>query len=705
MSVTDEIKARIDIIDLIQQSVPLKKAGRNYKGLCPFHDEKTPSFTVFPDTQRYRCFGCGRGGDIFNFVMEKEGWDFVDALRELAAVAGVELQTQTPQQAEAREVKDRLKALLADAALFFHSQLLDNPNAAGVRDYAEKRGLSFDIIKKFQIGYAPHSWDATANYLMNLGYEWQEIVDAGMLVVREEEDRSYDRFRDRLMIPIRDLRGNVVGFGARALSPDAHPKYLNSPQSAIFDKSKLLFGLSDARRSIRESETAVIVEGYMDVIQAHQAGFENVVAQMGTALAETQLRMLARYASRLTLALDPDAAGQMATDRGRQVIERVSKASAEQVTEEGIWELGGLDTAEREYRAKLTTEFDAHGMLRYESRLGFDIRVAILPEGYDPDDLIRHSPAAWAELIENALPIVEYVIQNMTAGQNLDDPKVKSRVAKEIIPMINDIADPVERSYYRQKLALLLRIDERALFADQPKSTQNQQARSQPAPPPPIEQIIQPEQPTRSLEAFCLAALIHYQGLIYQVNRVLAKALDPATLYQAVSERFEVSEWPVFDSLLSRLVPADFQHPEHRVIFEIWQTAHEQDEVDELDFLYGNLDSTSRQQVDEWVSRPIYAIQRGVAPPAASLSSQQVQDEVIRGVLDLRSKHIKEQFQELTHLMRSMDNGGDGVAATEYGATSLVLMAALARVEKARHRYTASGRRAAAARTGFPRIQ
>ncbi len=290
MSVTEEIKARLDLVAYISESVSLKKAGRNYKANCPFHQERTPSFIVFPDTQTWRCFGaCGEGGDIFAFAMKMHGWDFGEALRNLAQRAGVELAPSTPEQTEREAAFDRLLGLLDQTARFFHDQLLHAPAAEGARAYVQKRGLSDTTVQTFLLGYAPGGWHALLNHLGGLGYAPDDLIAAGV-AIRNDEGRVYDRFRERLVIPIRDGRGRVVGFGARALKPGDEPKYLNSPQTPLFDKSSTLFALDLARREIRERETAVIVEGYMDAMQAHQAGFRNVVAQMGTALTEPQLQ-------------------------------------------------------------------------------------------------------------------------------------------------------------------------------------------------------------------------------------------------------------------------------------------------------------------------------------------------------------------------------------------------------------------------------
>ena len=357
MSVADEIKSKLDIVQYIQRYVPLKKAGRTWKACCPFHSEKTPSFVVNENNQSWRCFGaCAEGGDIFNFAMKYNGWTFPEALDELGKLAGVEVRQQTPEQRQHYEELDRLRGLLKSTADYFHDQLFDpnNPAAIATLNYArQKRGLSDDTLRRFQIGFAPPGWQNAVDMLTGLGYSEADLLATGIASRNEESGRVYDRFRNRLMIPIRDERGRVVGFGARALAPDDNPKYLNSPQSALFDKSHLLYGLDMAKQTIRDGSTAVIVEGYLDAIQAHQAGYTNVVAQMGTALTEAQLKLIApRLADHIILSLDSDAAGQSATRRSLEV-------------------------------ARQTLEAD------YAGRLSVDIRVLVVPGAKDPDDLIR----------------------------------------------------------------------------------------------------------------------------------------------------------------------------------------------------------------------------------------------------------------------------------------------------------------------------
>jgi len=683
MSVTDEIKSRLNIVDLIGSTVQLKKAGRNFKGLCPFHSEKTPSFVVFPDSQNWRCFGaCNEGGDVFNFIMKREGWDFPETLRFLAEKAGVELEPLDGHQAERNEARDRLRGLLNDLAHFFHQHLLTAPDAEIARRYVDGRGLTEQTIEAFGIGYAPNSWDAGSRYLLNLGYTTQELIDAGV-VVEKDEGGTYDRFRDRLVIPIRDVRGGVVGFGARGFTPEAVPKYLNSPQSALFDKSSLLFGLDLARRTIRDGETAVIVEGYMDAIQAHQAGFSNVIAQMGTALTETQLKLLSRYATRLILALDPDTAGQTATDRGREVIESVSRAAADQATADGVWD---FDHAEQDYRATRTIEFDAKGMLRYEARLGFDIRVIVLPQGQDPDDLIRQNPDEWARLVANALPIVEYVIQMAVAGQNLDDPKVKSGIAARIVPVIGDIASPVERSHYRQRLARLLKVDERALFPEGSAAPPPRAARSSKTSPTSPVSKANPAadlnlNPTVWREAFGLAALIRHPRLIYRVNRVLAECMPV----------LEVDSYPLAASLANELTPADFAHPEHRLIFDGWCHALDQHETDPLPFLTQSLDPLTQSRLASWLDQPLYALDKQNMPPGVEIAPDRVYEAAIQALLDLRRQRLDEHIVEMQFLLSDAEQSGEGLTVWDYGEAIRLLISARHRLDQARRHFGAPG--------------
>jgi DNA primase len=318
MSIIEEIKSKLDIVDIISETVTLKKAGKNYTGFCPFHpNTKTPSFVVFPETQSWRCFGaCADGGDALSFVMKREGYDFREALEALAKRAGIQLQSVITQPDGQDQQRQKLIELNAAAAAYFHRLLTSSPAGAKVRDYLAQRQLTAETIATFQLGYALDEWDALKKVFMERGYSPEDLLAAGLIVARDDGSPGYDRFRNRLIIPIRSPKGEVIGFGARALEANQLPKYLNSPQTLLFDKSTTVYGLDLARQTIRQDDQVVIVEGYMDVIQAHQQGAKNVVAQMGTALTEAQLKLLKRLTRNFVLALDADAAGNAATLRG-----------------------------------------------------------------------------------------------------------------------------------------------------------------------------------------------------------------------------------------------------------------------------------------------------------------------------------------------------------------------------------------------------
>ncbi|NDJ77235.1 MAG: DNA primase [Chloroflexi bacterium] len=569
MSVADEVKARLDIVDVIAGYASLQKAGRNFKALCPFHNERTPSFVVFPETQTWRCFGaCGEGGDVFSFVMKAEGWDFVETLRELAQRAGVELQPYSPEQAERQAENERLFGLLHEAAHFFF-EVLHSDEAHVAQDYVNRRGLDRQTVETFVLGYAPNDWQQALHHLLMLGYTQDEIVEAGV-AARNDAGRVYDRFRHRLMIPIRDSRGRTIGFGARALDPEERAKYLNSPQGPLFDKSRILFGLDTARRAIRESETAVIVEGYMDVMQAHQAGFLNVVAQMGTALTETQLRQLDRYASRLVLALDPDVAGINATMRG-------------------------LNVARQTLDDDQSVTFDARGMMRYTGMLDMDIRVATLPDGQDPDDLIREDPDAWGRLIERAIPVANYVIQQGTAHLSPDASyHEREAAARLLLPILTATESDLQRNGNIQTLARQVRIDERTLI----QWTQRRQAAQTRALPSMRDQrrlagrtaqvappaVGGPPGQSDLREAFCLRLLLEQPKRLFAANRKFRELR---------------ADDIVLDQVLAPLCAQDFSRPDFQAIFRAIEESLYQDDLDPLDYLHDHLQPELVSVIDD----------------------------------------------------------------------------------------------------------
>ncbi len=497
MGAIEEIKNRIDIVELISQYVQLKKAGRIYKGLCPFHSEKTPSFVVYPDEGRYHCFGCGADGDIFTFLEQKEGMSFPQALQMLAERAGVEL----PDRGEGPEEKnkrDRLYGLMSAAAGWYRSQLL-SPRGTAARTYLEGRGILGKTAEMFALGFAPDSWDACQKHLRSLDYTDEEMVEVGISIPRETGG-TYDRFRGRLMIPIRDVRGRVVGFGARIIGR-GEPKYLNSPQSPIFDKGRLLFGLDMARRAIREENKAVVAEGYMDVISAFQRGVRNVVASMGTALTEHHIRQLKRLTRNIYLALDPDSAGVKAT-------------------------LRGLDVARSAMEEKVPVV--RPGMVHFEHALDVDLYVLPLPNGQDPDDIFRDTPEKWEIALDNARPLVEFTIEMRLKDLDLSTAKGKSEAVRRVTPILKDVANDVERTHYIQSLSRTLNVDsrllERQFWGDVRRRRPRQKRRPEEEPAPDVgtSWVVTP---TVALERHLIGLLLQDEERLSLLNELLTEAL------------------------------------------------------------------------------------------------------------------------------------------------------------------------------------
>ena len=465
MSVIDEVKQRTDIVDVVSQYVSLTKAGRTFRALCPFHSEKHPSFFVYPEQQSWHCFGaCNTGGDVFSFVMKKQSIDFGEALRLLAQKAGVAMPSRFEPGAEGEE-RQRLYQANEAAAQYFHNLLLSSPAGEGARNYVTSRGFSSKTIADFQLGFSPNSWEELKQYLMDKGYTESELLTAG-LIIESETRKTHDRFRNRLMFPIHNARGRVTGFGARALD-DSLPKYLNSPQTPIFDKSSSLYGINLATTAIRQQDLAVIVEGYMDVITAHQNGFTNAVASMGTSVTEKQVSALKRLTKNIALALDADAAGAEATLRA----------------------------------------------VGYENTLGAEVKVLILPREKDPDDVIKEDVKTWQKLVEEALPIVDYTFNMVASELDLTTAKGKSAAVDKLLPIITEIKDTVRQAHYLQKLARLVKVSERNLEAALAR-IKSSQAKYQVREPEP-EGMVHALQPLRSspIEENCLALLLQHPEL------------------------------------------------------------------------------------------------------------------------------------------------------------------------------------------------
>ena len=581
--VIDEIKQRVDIADLVGSRVALKKAGRTLKGLCPFHDEKTPSFVVYPDQGSYHCFGCGKSGDAFTWMQETEHLDFGEALRQLAQRAGVDL-PERRRDPQATEKRQRLLAVLNEAAAFYHRQLLEarTPEAQAARKYVESRGLTAATVERFGLGYAPDRWDVLLKHLRQRRHAPELAVEAGLLREGERDGSRYDLFRGRLLFPIRDAGGAVIGFGGRILG-EGQPKYLNSPQTPLFDKSTVLYGLDQARQAIRREEQAIIVEGYTDAVIAHQHGYTNVVAALGTALTAQQVRQLRRYSENLVLALDADSAGQAATLRGLDVMhEALASGTAPGIQGE--------------------------------------VRVATLPSGRDPDDVIRADPQQWEALIEQAKPFVEFAIDAAVAGADLSNAREKSAVASRVFPLIRAVGDPIARAPYVAMLAERLGVDEQtvqAAMAASRRRTPRRVARRDE--PPPFDGAGAPvllEQPRagslealEKLERHCLIALLSAPDLLAD--------------------------------LVYRPTEADFRRPEYREIYRAVVQATTR-HPDAMQPAAGELTVAAiRATLDESLRLHFDKLVEHIAKSPPTTSSQR-QADLIQVTLRLREEALKE---------------------------------------------------------------
>ena len=417
----------------------LRKAGTSYKGLCPFHGEKTASFTVTPSRESWKCFGCGRGGDVFNFVMERDSIDFPEALRRLAQRAGVELSERTSREDAQRK---RLREVLDAAIAFYHRVLTESHHGQLALDYLRARGFTDETISAHLLGYAVDSWDTLSRALIEKRNFALDDLDAAGLVTRRRGGRgAYDKFRGRIIFPIRDASGNATGLGGRIVGSeqkareggrDSGPKYLNSPATLLFDKSRTLYLIDRAKGAIRKSGVAVLVEGNTDALMAHQQGFENVVGTLGTALTAAQIELVTRYAPRIAMAYDVDAAGQGAATFGATELSAL---------------VGEIERSA--HKGRLT-----------------DVGVVRLPDGRDPDEVMRDDPDAWRSAASNPQPIVEYLIDNFAKRHDPRTLAGRDKLVAAVMPTIRRVTNPTQRDGYLQLLARRSGVEERVLLEE-----------------------------------------------------------------------------------------------------------------------------------------------------------------------------------------------------------------------------------------------
>ncbi|MGZ6259045.1 MAG: DNA primase [Candidatus Limnocylindrales bacterium] len=435
------VKDKVDLVEVIGETVQLKKAGVSFKGLCPFHGEKTPSFVVTPARETWKCFGCGKGGDVFSFVMERDGVLFPEALRRLAARAGVELDERTTREDAQRK---RLRDVMEAAISFYHAALTASPVGQRALDYLRGRGFTDATIQAYQLGYAPDAWDGLTKALITKRNVSEDELEAAGLVVRSTRRPSggpavYDRFRSRVIFPIRDASGGASGLGGRILDEapaadgtparDRGPKYLNSPATLLFDKSRTLYLIDRAKAPARKAGQVVIVEGYTDALMAHQAGFENVVGGLGTALTAGQVELATRYAPAIALAYDVDPAGQGAGTFGATELSSL---------------IGEIERSP--HRGRLT-----------------DVGVVRLPEGKDPDEVIREDPAVWREATEHVVDVVDYLLEHYAKRYPPTTQSGKDRLVSAMAPILRSLVDPVRRELYVRNLSVRSGVDDRSI--------------------------------------------------------------------------------------------------------------------------------------------------------------------------------------------------------------------------------------------------
>jgi DNA primase len=541
MGVIDEIKQKIDIAEIIGQYVQLTRSGRTLRAPCPFHSEKKPSFFVYPEQQTWHCFGaCNTGGDVFSFIMKKEGLDFADALRLLAEKSGVVIPSPVKAEAEDKAREKVISANLA-ASQYYHNLLINTQAGARALNYLKGRGLADNTITAFQLGYSLPAWESLKSYLAEKGFGEVDLLEAGLVIRSEDSERTHDRFRDHIMFPIMDERGRVNGFGARVMEPAEknQPKYINSPQTRVFDKSGSLYGIHLARAAIRQEDQAVLVEGYMDVIVAHQYGLSNVIAPMGVAITERQIGQIKKMTRNIVLALDPDKAGEDAAMR----------------------------------------------CVGYENSLDTEVKVITLPDGKDPDEVIKEDAESWRSLVKKAFPVIDYTIGLVTAKLDMKSTQGKTEAVNRLLPIIAGVAAGTRQNHYLTKLALAIGIDVQKLE--------------------PMLGRIKPDRKARETKS----------QAVQKATRSLSS--NPLEEYALAI----LLQRPEFKPKSAGLQAEYFENSENRVIFEKWQQS------DNPAGIKDSLDPVIREHVDTLSAR--------------NLPGEDIESRYTDCVLRLRERYLR----------------------------------------------------------------
>ena len=484
----EEIKSRLNIVDVLGTYIRLEKAGANWRALCPFHNEKSPSFMVSEERQRYHCFGCQKDGDIFSFVMEMEGLDFKDALQNLAEKAGVELKKMNPKLAAE---KNKTLEILELATKFYETQLWKGEGKEKIIKYLYDRGLKDEALKEFRLGYAPKGWRNLLDFLVKRGYKTEEINKTGLLV-KKENNSYYDRFRDRIIFPVADVNGKVVGYSARVApgGDELQAKYVNTPETEVYHKSKILYGINTARQEMRQKDFALLVEGNTDVIAAWQAGFKNTVAVSGTALTPEQVGIIKRYTDKVKMLFDMDSAGENATKKSIKIC--------------------------------------------FEKEM--EVKIVMLPEGKDAAELAQKDPEKLRAAVEKAQGAMEYFFEKIFSRYDKNKVADKKNIAAELLAQIENLASEIEKRHWLKKLAAHLEIDE-AVLTDMLKKAKLSERLGRQAPSAQISEAFNPKKKIETL-------LRDLAGL----------AMVYGDVWKKVSEEGALKPFFLKDSLLSAII-------------------------------------------------------------------------------------------------------------------------------------------------------
>ena len=634
-SVTDEVRQRVDIVEWISRYTMLKRAGSVYKGLCPFHSERTPSFVVFPHTGTWHCFGaCGSGGDVFAFVMRKENLSFREALELLAQQVGIDL--SAGEQDSGAEQRTRLFEANEAAAHYFQHILTHHAGAAAARAYVERRGIDAATGVRFRLGYALDSWSGLRDHLLERGFALETIVEAGLVKRSEERQSTYDAFRNRVIYPICDRQGRVIGFGGRVLD-DGLPKYLNTAETPLFHKSHVVYGLDQAHRAIREHDQVVIVEGYMDVIAAHQFGYANVVACMGTALTSEQLQQLQRYTSNFVLALDADNAGQQATIRGlnqaRQALERVRKP----VVTSG-------------------------GRVQLEDRLGANLFITTLPAGRDPDDVIRQEAQQWERTVADAQPLVDFYFAAVARQSDLSSARGKGEAVAELTPLIAELGDEIERQHYIQQLSRMVQVDEITISSRVQASARTQRAGMEARRRNAATASATAVDAAPALRKETAAAIRRYDREDHLLANLLADS-DLLVWLAGVTDRYH----------LAPVQPGDWQHVENQEIFRALKQFLSGDEPWDIELFQDMLDG----QLHDRLAR--------LAAYASTLPSPDVgvmREDAVKVLLRMRQDRLRAETTRIKYLLDEFQREGDQESLRSFDRVNNLNLRELAHLQR-----------------------